>query len=109
MLTTAPRHTAAQAILLAADDLMAQGASEFTEWDLTIAAWIRDRTRSGLRGYAQDHPDHKGVMMETMGKKPHNPVLLGLMEKVRPNTYRLSPPGRSEAKRLRTGYDKASR
>src|SRR5262249_51082894 len=81
MIKTAPRQTAAQVILLAADDLMAQGASEFTEWELTIASWIRDRARFGLRGYAQDHPDHKRVMMEIMGKKPHNPVLLGHMEK----------------------------
>ena len=109
MLQTAPRQTAAQVILLAADDLMAQGASEFTEWDLTMASWIRDRIRFGLRGYAQDHPDHKRVMMEIMGKKPHNPVLLGHMEKIRPNTYRLSPRGRAEAKRLRTGEDKGPR
>jgi hypothetical protein len=47
--------------------------------------------------------------MEIMGKKPHNPILLGLMEKVRPNTYRLTPRGRTEAKRLRTGEEKAAR
>ena len=38
MIKTAPRQTAAQVILLAADDLMAQGRSEFTEWDLTMAS-----------------------------------------------------------------------
>jgi DNA-binding PadR family transcriptional regulator len=104
---TAPRQTAAQVILLAADDLMTQGATEFTEWDLTMASWIRDRNRFGLRGYSQDHPDHKRVMMEIMGKKPHNPVMLGQMEKIRPNTYRLTPRGRLEAKRLRAGEPKA--
>ncbi|HEV3143665.1 MAG TPA: hypothetical protein VGZ47_07270, partial [Gemmataceae bacterium] len=101
MLKTAPRYTAAQVILLAADDLMAQGATEFTEWDLTIAAWQRDRDRFGLRGYKETYPDHKRVMMEIMGKKPQNPILLGLMEKLRPNTYRLTSMGRSEAVRLR--------
>ncbi|HLW64721.1 MAG TPA: hypothetical protein VKS79_05325 [Gemmataceae bacterium] len=101
MVKTAPRYTAAQVILLAADDLMAQGASEFSEWELTLAAWKRDRERFGLRGYQESYPDHKRVMMEIMGKKPQNPILLGLMEKVRPNHYRLTSMGRSEAVRLR--------
>jgi hypothetical protein len=109
MIQAAPRHTAAQVILLAADDLMAQGASEFTEWDLTIASWNRDRARFGLRGHAQLHPDHKRVMMEIMGRKPHNPIFLGLMEKVRKNTYRLTALGRAEAARLRGGGEKGSR
>lgn len=103
MIKAAPRYTAVQMILLAADDLMAQGASEFSEWDLTIAAWNRDRARFGLRGYTLAHPDHKRVMMEIMGKKPHNPLLQGLMQKVVPNTYRLTPYGRAEAARLRGG------
>lgn len=108
MLKAAPRQTAAQVILLAADDLMAQGFSEFSEWDLTLAAWDRDRARFGLRGHGQKHPDHKRVMMEIMGRKPHNPLLLGLMEKVRPNYYRLTPLGRAEALRLRTGQEVAA-
>jgi hypothetical protein len=101
MVKIAPRYTAMQVILLAADDLMAQGMAEFSEWDLTVAAWNRDRNRFGLRGYAQTHPDHKRVMMEIMGKKPQNPLHLGLMEKIRPNFYRLTPLGRAEAARLR--------
>jgi hypothetical protein len=101
MVKAAPRFTAAQIILLAADDLMAQGLTEFSEWDLTLAAWQRDRMRFGLRGHHQLHPDHKRVMMEIMGKKPQNPIFLGLMEKIRPNYYRLTPLGRSEAVRLR--------
>lgn len=101
MVKIAPRYTAVQLILLAGDDLMAQGASEFTEWELTVAAWNRDNNRFGLRGYAQTHPDHKRVMMEIMGRKPHNPLHLGLMEKVRPNHYKLTPLGRAEAARLR--------
>ena len=85
MVKVAPRYTAVQMILMAADDLMAQGASEFSEWDLTVASWSRDRVRFGLRGYQQTHPDHKRVMMEIMGKKPQNPLHMGLMQKVRPN------------------------
>src|SRR5262245_64244950 len=48
-------------------------------------------------------------MMEIMGKKPHNPVLLGHMEKVRPNTCRRTQRGRGEAKRLRMGEEKSPR
>jgi hypothetical protein len=103
MSQSGPRLTAAQVILLAGDDLMAQGAREFTEWDLTVAAWGRERTRFGLRGYDQKHPDHKRVMMEIMGHKPQNPITLGFMEKVQPNIYRLTPLGRAEAARLRSG------
>src|SRR5436309_10713138 len=101
MSQNALRLTAAQVIILAAEDLTAAGATEFTEWDLTVAAWIRDRTRFGSRGYDQKHPDHKRVMMEIMGQKPQNPLALGFMEKIRPNTYRLTPLGRAVANRLR--------
>ena len=80
---------------------MAAGAREFSEWDLTVASWARDRTRFGLRGYDQKHPDHKRVMMEIMGQKPQNPLTLGFMEKVRPNIYRLTPLGRAVVTRLR--------
>ncbi|WP_143393708.1 hypothetical protein [Fimbriiglobus ruber] len=95
--------TATQVILLAADDLMATGKSEFTEWDLTVASWLRDRLRFGLRGYAQSYPDHKRVMMEIMGQKPNGPVQQKFMEKVRPNHYRLTALGRTAAARIRGG------
>jgi hypothetical protein len=99
--TAEPKLTAAQAILVAAADLAAAGNHEFTEWDLTVAAWSRDRLRFGLRGYAQSYPDHKRVMMEIMGHKPANPVVQKFLEKVRPNTYRLTPLGKATAARLR--------
>jgi hypothetical protein len=109
MSQNALRLTAAQVIILAAEDITSAGATEFTEWDLTVAAWGRDRTRFGLRGYDQKHPDHKRVMMEIMGQKPQNPLALGFMEKIRPNTYRLTPLGRAVANRLRnTGPTPAS-
>lgn len=101
MIGTERRLTAVQMILLAADDLVAKGAEEFSEWDLTVAAWERDRQRFGLRGYASVYPDHKRVMMEIMGNKASNPILLRYMEKIRPNHYRLTPLGRVEADRLR--------
>ena len=60
--------TATRVILLAADDLDRKGQLEFTEWELTVAAWARDGNRFGLRGFELLHPDHKRVMMEVMGK-----------------------------------------
>jgi hypothetical protein len=100
--TQTPRRlTAAQIILLAGDDLTNAGVSEFSEWELTVASWRRDQGRFGLRGYQEHYPDHKRVMMEIMGQKPHNPIHLKLMEKLRPNYYRLTSLGREEANRLR--------
>jgi len=104
MVATQPRRlTAAQVILLAGEDLLNSGAKEFNEWELTVAAWKRDPARFGLRGYEQRHPDHKRVMTEIMGRKPGNPVQLMYLEKIRPNTYRLTALGKAEVARLRTG------
>jgi hypothetical protein len=97
------RMTAAQLILLAGDDLVAAGSREFNEWQLTVAAWKREPGRFGLRGFEQTYPDHKRVMSEIMGKKPNSPVVLGYLEKVRPNVYKVTALGRSEAARLRSG------
>ena len=101
--TTQPKLTASESVLLAASDLVAAGNEEFSEWDLTVAAWSRDRFRFGLRGYAQSYPDHKRVMMEIMGKKPSSPLQRKYFEKVRPNFYRLTTLGRSAATRIKEG------
>ena len=103
MVTTQPKQTASETVLLAADDLASAGKLEFTEWDLTVAAWSIDRFRFGLRGYAQSYPDHKRVMMEIMGQKPSSPVINKYLEKVRPNTYRLTASGKATAAKLRGG------
>lgn len=100
---TERRLTAVQMILLAADDLASAGhEDEFSEFELTVATWNRDRTRFGLRGFADRHPDHKRVMMEIMGNKASNPILLQFMQKTRPNHYRITSYGRVEASRLRS-------
>lgn len=94
--------TAAQAILLGASDLSAEGQGEFSEWDLTVATWKRNPNRFGCRGYESQYPDHKRVMMEIMGTtKKENPIRKGWFEKVRPNTYRLTNIGITEADRLK--------
>lgn len=102
------KFTASQVILLAADNLAKSGSQEFSEWDLTVAAWALDRFRFGLRGYAQTYPDHKRVMMEIMGQKPNSPVIRKFLEKVRPNFYRLTPLGKTAAARLRNEGAKPS-
>jgi hypothetical protein len=103
MVATQQKLTASETVLLAADDLTSAGNEEFSEWDLTVAAWSRDRFRFGLRGYAQSYPDHKRVMMEIMGQKPSSPIIQKFMLKVRPNFYRLTPLGKTTAHRLRGG------
>jgi hypothetical protein len=103
MVTTKQKFTASEIVLLAANDLTAAGNQEFSEWDLTVAAWSIDRFRFGLRGYAQSYPDHKRVMMEIMGQKPSSPVQQKFLEKVRPNYYRLTPLGKTAAVRLKSG------
>lgn len=99
------KFTAVQTILLAAEDLTKAGNLEFSEFDLTVAAWKRDGLKFGLRGYANIYPDHKRVMMEIMGQKPNSPVFRKLLEKIRPNTYRLTAQGKETARKLRTGGD----
>lgn len=94
--------TAAQAILLGASDLAGAGIGEFSEWDLTVATWKRNPNRFGCRGYEALYPDHKRVMMEIMGTtKKENPIRRGWLEKTRPNTYRLTNIGITEADRLK--------
>jgi len=87
-------------VMLAAHDLTSAGSSEFSEWELSVAAWKRDEARFGMRGFEKDHPDHKRVMKEIMGKAPANPVQRGLLERTRKNHYRLTALGRAEASRL---------
>jgi hypothetical protein len=94
--------TAAQEILLGAADIDAKGKQVFSEWDLTISTWERNKNRFGCRGYESEYPDHKRVMMEIMGTtKKENPIRRGWIVKVQPNTYSLTNVGRSEAEKLK--------
>jgi hypothetical protein len=101
--TEPARISAASEIVLAADDIVTAGKREFSEWDLTVAAWRRDTNRFGCRGYESQYPDHKRVMMEIMGQsKRDNPVRRGFLQRIRPNYYTLTALGRAEAERMRT-------
>lgn len=93
-------RTAAQEILLAAIDLDVGGNVEFSEWDLTVAVWQRDSNRFGCRGYETQYPDHKRVMKEIMNTASSNPIRRGWLERTRPNRYRITDLGKSEAGRL---------
>jgi hypothetical protein len=91
--------SAAQEILLAAAELSDEGRSEFSEWDLSVRAWTRNRNRFGCRGYERRYPDHKRVMGELIG--PSRPLIArGWLEKTRANHFHVTPLGRAEARRL---------
>jgi hypothetical protein len=98
--------TAAQEILLAADDLAKTGKTPFTEWDLTVAVWRRNKNRFGLRGYEDQFPDHKRVMIEIMTQRnPENPVRRQFFQKVRKNNYEITSLGKAEAARIRNNLE----
>jgi hypothetical protein len=97
--------TGAEAILLAASDLTAAGSVEFSEWQLSVATWKRDPSKFGMRGFESQYPDHKRVMKEIMGSAPRNPVVRGLLERVRENHYRLTPVGRTEVTKITAAED----
>ena len=100
-MTRTSAYTAAQEILLAAADVSGPTHSEFSEWDLTVAAWKRNKNKFGARGYEDQYPDHKRVMIEIMARdKKDNPLRQGWLEKTRANHYRITALGEAEAGKL---------
>ncbi|HET9199051.1 MAG TPA: hypothetical protein VFN92_12455 [Solirubrobacterales bacterium] len=71
----------------------------FSSEELLVAAWADDRTSWGLRGYEREYPDSNRIHREldSRGKGNQGIVGLGLLERVRPRTYRLTPKGLAEA------------
>ena len=93
-----------QQVLLAA--LECSGADlerAFTAEDLLLAAWRRDPLAWGLRGHERTHPDSERIYKEldrvsVRGRNVRGGlVALGLLEKVRQRTYRLTPAGLASA------------
>lgn len=78
-------------------------SKEFTFEDLLVKAWQADKLAWGLRGYEQDHPDGEKMHREVDSRGGTNKgmVALGLLEKVRPRIYHLTPAGLSAASNLR--------
>lgn len=87
----------------------------FTPEELLVSAWSRDPVPWGLRGFEKTHPDSDRIYKEldSRGKKSRGLVDLGMLEKVGPRLYRLTPSGLSAASELNhsgTGArEKASR
>jgi hypothetical protein len=91
-------------VLLAALDCSGGDLKKiFTAEDLLLAAWKRDRLSWGLRGYEEIHPDSERIYVEldrvsVKGKNVRGGLVgLGVFEKVRQRTYRLTPAGLSQA------------
>ncbi len=93
-----------QQVLLAALECSGGDLNKaFTAEDLLLAAWKRDPMAWGLRGHEKKHPDSETIYKEldrvTVGGRNLRGglVALGLFEKVRQRTFRLTPTGLAEA------------
>jgi len=87
-------------VLLAALDCSGGDlGKEFTAEALLLAAWKRDPMAWGLRGHETEHPDSERIYVEldraqVRGSNVRGGLVgLGLFEKVRQRTYRLTPAG----------------
>jgi hypothetical protein len=71
----------------------------FTAEDLLLAAWARDKAEWGLRGHENEHPDSEKIYKEldrvsVKGKNVRGGLVgLGLLERIRQRTYRLTTAG----------------
>jgi hypothetical protein len=90
-------------LVAAADRLTRAGKAEFTEWELTVAAWQADPARFGLPGFEAAHPDHKRVSCELVAGRRRSLLGDGWLERVRPSVYRVTAIGRDVARRLAAG------
>jgi hypothetical protein len=104
-----------QQVLLAALDCSGGDLHKtFTAEDLLLAAWRRDPFAWGLRAHEKDHPDSEKIYTEldraSIGGRNVRGGLagLGLLEKVRQRTYRLTTKGLAEASAV-AGADPAAR
>jgi hypothetical protein len=104
-----------QQVLLAALDCSRGNLNSiFTAEDLLLAAWKRDPLAWGLRGHEREHPDSEKIYKEldrvTVGGRNVRGGLvgIGLFDKVRQRTYRLTRKGLAEASAV-VGADSTSR
>jgi hypothetical protein len=89
-----------QQVLLAAFDCCGGDLNKiFTAEDLLLAAWRRDPAAWGLRGHERQHPDSEKIYKEldrvsVRGRNVRGGLVgLGLLEKIRQRTYRLTAAG----------------
>jgi hypothetical protein len=75
----------------------------FTAEDLLLSAWQRDPLAWGLRGHERQHPDSEKIYKEldrvtVAGRNVRGGLVgIGLFEKIRQRTYRLTPKGLAQA------------
>jgi hypothetical protein len=71
----------------------------FSSEELLIAAWKHDPASWGLRGFEKEHPDSNRIHREldSRGKDQKGIAGSGLLARVRPRTYRLTPKGLAAA------------
>jgi hypothetical protein len=110
-----PRVSLRQQVLLAALDCSGGDLEKtFTAEDLLLSAWKRDPLAWGLRGHEQAHPDSERIYTEldrasVKGSNVRGGLAgLGLFEKVRQRTYRLTPTGLTAASQI-AGADSSTK
>jgi hypothetical protein len=98
-----------QVLLAALDSSGGDLRKTFTAEDLLLAAWKRDPMAWGLRGHEQEHPDSERIYVELDRANVRGGMVgLGLFEKVRQRTYRLTPAGLLAASEV-AGADPSAR
>ncbi len=88
-------------ILLAAQQLEAEGQSQFTAEALIVAAWKRFPRTFGLKGFAEQYPDSNKILSALMGER--GLARRGWLAKVGQKLYSLSRDGRMVVERLMSG------
>ncbi len=112
--STKPISLRLQVLLAALDCSGGDPRKSFTAEDLLLAAWKRDPLAWGLRAHEKEHPDSEKIYTEidrvsVSGRNVQGGLVgIGLLEKVRKRTYRLTPKGLAEASAV-AGADPTSR
>jgi len=94
--------TNSEKVLLAAVDLCrSQLDHSFSAEELSVAAWERDKTSFGLRGFERIYPDSNKLFKSIDSKG--GLVVKGFIQKVGDRTFRLTAGGITAASRIRPG------
>lgn len=88
-----PHSTAAHVVRALADVAGPDWGREFSEFELTVAAWKRYPAIFGLRGFNDTYPDHKRVYMELIASRDRSLLKLGYLARIRPNYFRATELG----------------
>ena len=99
-----------QQVLLAALDCSGGDLQKtFTAEDLLLTAWKRNPLAWGLRGHETEHPDSERIYVELDRASVRGGLVgLGIFEKVRQRTYRLTVVGLAAASEV-AGADPSAR